>query len=178
MPTGVYKHRPPSDETRRKISQGNKGKHNNVKPNSGSFKKGHKHTKEVLNKISKKLKGRKIPLEVRIKIKKYQDELVKCGKHRLWKGGATNKNKIIRESFEYRLWREAVFERDGYSCVLCKKRGGKLNADHLKSFAYYPELRFAIDNGRTLCKPCHLATDNYGNRSYKYEKNKPKTKSN
>lgn len=62
----------------------------------------------------------------------------------------------IRHSVEMKLWREAVFKRDGYTCVWCgDNHGGNLNADHIQEFAYHPELRFAIDNGRTLCIPCH-----------------------
>ena len=76
-------------------------------------------------------------------------------KHPLWKGGITPINQVIRHSDNYSVWRKAVFERDDYTCQFCKKRGVKLEADHIKPFALFPELRFAIDNGRTLCKECH-----------------------
>lgn len=86
-------------------------------------------------------------------------------KSNLWKGGVDKPNKRIRGSIEYSIWRRAVFERDNWICVWCGQVGGKLEADHIKPFAYYPELRFAIDNGRTLCKPCHLTTDTWGRKS-------------
>lgn len=81
-----------------------------------------------------------------------------------WKGGITPQNLLIRMTAEYRLWREAVFKRDDYTCQHCYSRGGTLNADHIKPFAYYPELRFAIDNGQTLCVDCHRNTPTWGAR--------------
>lgn len=87
-------------------------------------------------------------------------------KNPLWKGGITPINKTIRTSLEYKIWRRGIFERDNYTCVWCgdrQKKGHKviLHADHIKPFAYFPELRFAIDNGRTLCVDCHKKTDSY-----------------
>jgi hypothetical protein len=76
-------------------------------------------------------------------------------KSHLWKGGITSERQKIYHSIEYKLWREAVFIRDNYTCVKCLSRGGKLQADHIKPSAYFPELKFAIDNGQTLCKDCH-----------------------
>lgn len=79
-----------------------------------------------------------------------------------WKGGITPIHTKIRHSIEYKLWRESVFKRDNYTCIWCKQIGGILHADHIKPFALFPELRFAIDNGRTLCINCHKLTDTYG----------------
>ena len=83
-----------------------------------------------------------------------------------WKGGVTPIHQTIRHSLEYRLWREAVFARDNYTCIWCgDNRGHNLEADHIKPFCNYPELRFAIDNGRTLCHDCHKKTGTYGRKA-------------
>lgn len=101
--------------------------------------------------------GRKVSYEIRLK----HSEAQKGEKGSNWQGGKTKESYIIRHGLEYKLWREAVYKRDNYTCVWCGERGGRLNADHIKPFATYPELRFAIDNGRTLCVPCHKTTDTY-----------------
>lgn len=89
--------------------------------------------------------------------------------HQCWQAGrpprVTPVNNLIRKSAEYKAWREAVFERDDYTCQHCGTRGCYLEADHIKAFARHPELRFDVDNGRTLCQPCHRATPTFGARS-------------
>ncbi len=67
-------------------------------------------------------------------------------------------NKRRDTTTEYKNWRKAVFERDNYTCQFCGKRGGDLEADHIKPVSFYPELRIDINNGRTLCPPCHKTT--------------------
>jgi len=87
-------------------------------------------------------------------------------KNNNWKGGITPANEKIRKSVQYKIWQFAVFSRDNWTCVFCGKRGGDLDADHIKMFAFHPELRFAIDNGRTLCKECHRKTPTYSNHMH------------
>ena len=70
----------------------------------------------------------------------------------------------IKQSIEYKLWRKAVFERDNYTCKHCNERGGELQADHIKPQSVFPELRLDLNNGQTLCRPCHLKTDTWGIR--------------
>lgn len=60
-----------------------------------------------------------------------------------------------RSSADYTNWRKAVFERDEYTCQRCKKKGGNLNAHHIKKWSKHPSLRYEISNGLTLCKICH-----------------------
>ena len=82
--------------------------------------------------------------------------------HHLWKGGVTPINNIIRKSVKFKEWREAVFKRDDYTCQECLIRGGKLHPDHIKPFGLFPELRFELSNGRTLCADCHRKTPTWG----------------
>lgn len=60
-----------------------------------------------------------------------------------------------RNLVEVRQWRRSVFERDQYTCAVCGVRGREMNAHHLNSWAEFPEQRFDVANGVTLCRPHH-----------------------
>ncbi len=82
-----------------------------------------------------------------------------------WKGGISPLHSKIRGSVGYRIWRSSVYARDHYTCKLCgkknewdkeKKRRTGIHAHHIKPFCNHPELRFDVNNGMTLCIPCHI----------------------
>src|SRR3990167_4790699 len=55
----------------------------------------------------------------------------KSGKNcHLWKGGITKLSAQIRTCEEYRTWRRKCLERDNFTCVKCKHRGGNKYVDH------------------------------------------------
>jgi hypothetical protein len=88
--------------------------------------------------------------------------------HPLW-NGLTPLVERIRKCYEYRQWRSDVFTRDNWTCQTCGKRGGDLEAHHLKMFSEIIKnnniLTFEdaltcselwnINNGQTLCVDCH-----------------------
>jgi len=144
-------------EARKKMSLAHMGKHP-----TNEFKKGHvswcKGLHVNLNPLGGFKKGHPAPATA------FKKGVYAGDKHWNWKGGITSENHKLRTSAEYKLWRNAVYERDNYTCIWCGNRGCRLEADHIKPWCDYPALRFAIDNGRTLCKECHKKTDNYGKK--------------
>ena len=65
-------------------------------------------------------------------------------------------NNLQRNWVEYKEWHKEVLIKDNFTCQVCGKYGGNLEVHHKKSFSNYPELRFDVDNGMTVCKNCHL----------------------
>lgn len=143
-----------TEETKRKLSESHKG----IIP-ATAFKKGNRTGADALARW--RASGGK-PWN---KGKKWPE--ISGENHWNWQNGKTERLKALRESFEYNEWRRKVFERDNYTCQGCGQIGGYLEANHKKSFALYPDLRFEVDNGETLCKPCHVLTDTYGYKTRK-----------
>lgn len=76
---------------------------------------------------------------------------------------------------KYKEWRTDIFNRDNYTCVLCGKHGGRLQADHIVQKAIFIKIcnydfedcmeyqpLWDLKNGRTLCYKCHKSTPTYG----------------
>jgi len=166
----VGSHRPLSAETKAHISDALKGK------------PGHTHvvSVEVRARLSAAHKGVPMPESVRAihvgshataetkaKMSMAHKGLFAGSSHWNWKGGITADEHRIRNSPEYAAWRTAVFERDNYTCQDCGAHSGAghrvtLEAHHVHEFAEYPDERFVVANGVTLCLACHNKTKRGG----------------
>lgn len=74
-------------------------------------------------------------------------------REKLQKYGDSNKD---RRSSAYNFWRQQVWLRDNLKCKIanldCK---GRIEAHHILSYTDFPELRYQINNGITLCHAHH-----------------------
>lgn len=61
----------------------------------------------------------------------------------------SHNNLLSRDDF-----REAVFERDGHKCVLCGAPAD--DAHHILERRLWSDGGYYIDNGASVCEPCHL----------------------
>ncbi len=159
MPTGVYKRKPVTIETRRRISESKKGKKNPMYGVSPS--------KEHRENISKGNKGKKISQEDRAK----KSKSVGGKNHYNWKGGVSPIIRRIRVCYKYKAWRNDVFARDNFMCNDCNKKDNiELHVHHQPQSL--PDLMdenkidsmekamncdklWDINIGVTLCKKCH-----------------------
>lgn len=132
MPRGIYEHK-------------------------SSWNKGKKLSPEHSAKTRIAMLGKKHSIETRIKM----SENRKGNKNPNYVDGMSKFTVSHYSDLRYKLWREAIFERDEYTCQECGIRGVYIEPHHIKGWAQYPELRFELSNGITLCKPCHKLTDNY-----------------
>lgn len=146
-------------EARKKISESRKGKPTSLGIPCPESKK---------RKISKALKGKPTG---RRPSQKSIDAFVEAGKknliagvsgsdHPMWKGGLAKSRQARYKEPEYISWVNACLKRDNYTCQKCGVRNGLgkaiiLNVHHKIHYWERPDLAYDLDNGITLCKPCH-----------------------
>jgi hypothetical protein len=169
----VHLGHPVSLESRAKMSAAQKGRPGHpmsleARAKIAAAKRGRVVTEETCRRISISKKGtpcseaakeatRRLrtgehkSLETRMKMSAWQRGERNCQ----WKGGVTPENKAARNGMAYALWRTSVFERDDFTCLICDKRGHELEAHHINNFSGHEEERFVVENGVTLCIPCH-----------------------
>lgn len=140
----------------------------NLKRGWGKFcsmacsKKGNKnrlgkfHNEKTREKISRTLSKKMKSGEIESSLIKWYKQKPRFGINSPnWQGGKTTIGRGIRMSLVYKKWRYSVLKRDKYKCIRCGINDGKLQAHHIKPFAQFPQLRFNINNGETICAACH-----------------------
>jgi 5-methylcytosine-specific restriction endonuclease McrA len=72
-----------------------------------------------------------------------------------------NAKKLIRKKF-----RDAVFERDGSSCRVCRRgkigsllASEQLDAHHITDRHKMPHGGYVVENGISLCQGCHVKAE-------------------
>jgi hypothetical protein len=148
---GKLKGRKLPEETKRKISQALKGKMpRNIDVIRG-WHKGKHLSEEHRNKISKAHKGI-IPWDKGIKRPEMSGE-----KHWNWKGGLLERKKSNeRNDSAYNCWVKEVKKRDKNQCIFKGQSCSGYNiVHHILPWRDYPELRYEIKNGITLCQYHH-----------------------
>lgn len=142
---------------REKISKTLKAKYASGERKSVHYRHTEEHKRKISwlhkkNGVGKWMLGRKMLEEIKKKMS--------TSHLRRWRGipRLGKRYKHQNNNRNYKNWREKVFERDGYMCQGCKQFGGYLQAHHIKGWTEYPELRYEINNGQTLCGNCHNFT--------------------
>lgn len=95
--------------------------------------KGHTHSLETKQNMSKNRKG---------------------SKNGNWRGGRTEMARKLRRTKEYVHWVNAVKSNADNKCEICGAFEN-LQAHHIKGIWKAPDLIFDVANGQCLCEKCH-----------------------
>ncbi len=125
-----------SKETRQKIIKALTGKHiwQNKEHPRGMM--GKKQSLETIRKRMEKISGKN---------------------HYLWIEDRTQlKARQERNDSAYQDWRIQIFKRDNFKCKIANQDcSGKIKAHHILGWSDFPELRYQLNNGITLCQAHH-----------------------
>jgi hypothetical protein len=69
--------------------------------------------------------------------------------HPNWTGGKRQRD------YQHARWADNIISRDKATCQKCGAKEIELHAHHIKPYIDYPELRYDLNNGVTLCCECH-----------------------
>lgn len=141
MPSGIYKGnkgKVVSEETKRKISISMKG--------VNTWQKGRKASEETKAKLRERMLGNKYNPGIRGE------------KHYRWIKDRTQLKETREKAYDtkYKYWMLQVKKADKWTCRIADVNcGGRLEAHHILNWMDFPELRYEIKNGITLCHAHH-----------------------
>lgn len=91
--------------------------------------------------------------EARLKMSQAKRGRLIGDKNPNWRGGNSSVDPD-RNRYKAKKWSADVKARDSFACIECGETE-MLHSHHVKSWKHYPELRYDLDNGVTLCETCH-----------------------
>lgn len=167
MPIGIYKRKPFTEEHKKNLAKVSVFQKGHKKFGTGML--GKKHTEKTKKKISLSKKGEKRSLETRVKISDSKKGTIPWNKgiryQRIKEGIRYQRIKdrsLLKTGREkaydtkYKYWMIEVKKRDKWKCKIsnqsCK---GRKESHHILSWRDYPNERYNINNGITLCQFHH-----------------------
>ena len=100
------------------------------------------------------LKGQTMSLASREKMRKSKKGKYLGANNPNWKGAKISAEIRDRRSYQAKIWRAACLNRDGHTCTACGSIE-KLHVHHILAYKEYPDRRWDLHNGKTLCVFCH-----------------------
>lgn len=139
-----------TDEAKRNMSKAQKKRFREQKhPRSGTT-----HSEQSRKKMAKARTGKALSKKTRQKLSK-----IHTGeKHWNWKKDRSLLKVSEKKHLDvqYREWMMNVKSRDNWTCRIDNENcSGRLEAHHILDWVNYPELRYSLTNGVTLCQAHH-----------------------